>query len=70
MTIVTKQQAKGHGAISVKQFRSGKLEATFISVGDCARFASLLREAQVVYKERFARGGKAITFVWNCTILN
>lgn len=67
---MTKQQAKDHGAISVKQFRSGKLEATFTSVGDVARFAAALRNAQIAYKERFAKGGKAITFVWNYVILN
>jgi hypothetical protein len=67
---MTKNDAKKAGAISVKQFRSGKLEATFLSVGDCARFASMLRKAQIAYRERFARDGKAITFTWNYVILN
>lgn len=67
---MTKEDAKKAGAVSIKQFRSGKLEATFTNVGDMARFASELRKANIAYRERFARAGKAITFTWNYVILN
>lgn len=62
---MTKTDAKQFGAIATKQFKTGHLEATFDSVGDCARFRSELVKRNIIFTDRFALKGKGITFRWS-----
>ena len=61
---MTKDEAKQLGGIRVKQFANGEIEATFTTVRACADFRHELTKREIEFKDRFAMGGKALTFRW------
>jgi len=61
---MTITEAKQLGAISTKQFKTGKREATFNSVRASANFRYELEQKQIAYTDRFAKGGLALTYRW------
>lgn len=61
---MTKQQAKDAGAIRVKQFTTGHIEATLTTVRGSADFRYRLEQQGIEFTSRFAMAGKAITYRW------
>jgi hypothetical protein len=61
---MTRQQAREFGAISVKEFKTGKIEAVFTSLRTMAEFRSELSRRNIQFTDHFAMAGRALKFKW------
>jgi hypothetical protein len=61
---MTRQQAKEFGAVSVREFKTGKIEAVFTSLRTMAEFRSELTKRNIQFTDHFAMAGRALRFKW------